>query len=82
MNEIRWNKKALKQLRKIKDQQAKIKIYDAVEVLKYFPDCKNVKRLVNRNDYRLKVGSWRVIFTAELEIIYIEEVKKRNESTY
>ena len=82
MNEIEWNKKAIRQLRKIKDQQAKIKIYDAVEALKCFPDCKNVKRLVNRNDYRLKVGNWRVIFTADLEIIYIEEVKKRNENTY
>jgi len=32
--------------------------------------------------YRLKVENWRVFFTDTLEIVMIEEVKKRNERTY
>ena len=82
MKQITWKTKALRQVRKIKDQKTKDSIYDAVQTLKYFPDCSNVKKLKARNDYRLKVGQWRVIFTSALEIISIEEVKKRNERTY
>ena len=52
------------------------KIYNAVDSLKTFPNCQNVKRLTSRNDYRLRVGRYRVIFSVELIIINIEEVKK------
>jgi mRNA-degrading endonuclease RelE of RelBE toxin-antitoxin system len=82
MNQIKWQKKSLKQLRKIKNIQTRNRIYDAVDTLKHFPDCRNVKKLVDREEYRLRVGNWRVFFTADLNIIYIEEVKKRNETTY
>jgi mRNA interferase RelE/StbE len=50
--------------------------------VKYFPDCPNVKKLQDRNGYRLRVGRWRIIFTRSLEIIEIEEVKPRDEHTY
>jgi len=66
----------------IKDQQMRDAIYDAVDDLKNFPNCSNVKRLKNRDEYRLRVGRWRVFFTDFFEIIYIEEVKIRNENTY
>lgn len=82
MKKIQWKTKALRQLRKIKDQQTKEMIFDAVDNLKHFPDCSNVKKLKNRDEYRLRVGRWRVFFTESLEILYIEEVKKRNENTY
>jgi len=82
MNQIKWRKKALKQLRKIKEAQIRETIYDAVDALKYFPNCQNVKKIKSTGDYRLRVGRWRVFFTPELEIIFIEEVKKRNEQTY
>ena len=82
MKKIEWKPKAFRQLRKIKDQQIRETIYDAVDDLKNFPDCSNIKKLKNRNEYRLRVGRWRVIFTDSLEILYIEEVKKRNENTY
>lgn len=72
----------MRQLLKIKDQASRDMIYDAVQDLKNFPDCQNVKKLKNREDYRLRVGRWRVIFTTSMEIIRIEEVKKRNERTY
>jgi len=82
MKIIKWRPKALKQIRKIKDQQIKETIYNAVSNLEDFPNCSNIKKLKAREEYRLRVGRWRVIFTDSLEILYIEEVKKRDESTY
>ena len=82
MKQIRWRTKALRQLRKIKNHKEQGAIYDAVEKLRLFPNCANVKKLSNRDDYRLRVGRWRIIFTTALEIICIEEVKKRDEHTY
>lgn len=82
MKNIQWRPKALRQLKKINDHQTKKTIYNAVSELKNFPDCQNIKKLKNRNDYRLRVGRWRVFFTESLEILYIEEVKKRDENTY
>ncbi len=82
MKLIKWRPKALKQLRKIKNNQTRAMIYNAVDKLKTFPDCKNIKKLKNRDEYRLRVGHWRIIFSDELEILYIEEVKKRDENTY
>lgn len=82
MKNIKWRQKALRQLRKIKDQQTREMIYDAVDDLNNFPNCSNVKKLKARDEYCLRVGRWRVFFIDSLEILYIEEVKKRNESTY
>lgn len=74
--------KALRQLRKIHDERTRVRIYDGVETLKSFPDCSNVKKLKDRNAYRLRVGRWRIIFTESLEVIEIQEVKQRNGRTY
>lgn len=82
MKRINWQNRALRQLRKIKSKSERLNIMNAVRQLGSFPDCPNVKRLKNRDDYRLRVGRWRVIFTEQLEIIVIEEVKQRNERTY
>jgi mRNA interferase RelE/StbE len=82
MKQILWRTKALRQLRKIKSQKEKETIYDAVETLGLFPNCTNIKKLSDRDDYRLRVGKWRIIFTAAAEIVCIEEVKKRDEHTY
>jgi len=48
-------------------------------------ECSNVKALTNHTyDYRLRVGRYRVFFNADttVEIVAIEEVKKRDERTY
>ena len=82
MKTIRWNTRALRQLRKIRDTHTRERIYDSVESLKSFPKCKDVKKLKDRDEYRLKIGRWRVIFTESLEIIEIQEVKIRNGHTY
>lgn len=88
MKIIKWHRKALKQLRKISNSKIESQIYDAVQELKAFPNCndtkiaKNIKKLTNRDDYRLRVGNYRVLFTDDLKIINIEEVKIRDERTY
>jgi mRNA-degrading endonuclease RelE of RelBE toxin-antitoxin system len=79
---IEWKLKALKQIRKIKDQKTRNIIYDAADALKSFPNCSNIKKLKTRNEYRFRVGNWRIFFTDSIKILYIEEVKKRNERTY
>ena len=71
----------MRQLKKIADQGQREKIFAAVDELRSFPDCRNVKKLKGRDRYRLRVGKWRVIFTKSLEILYIEEVKRRDEHT-
>lgn len=82
MKPIRWQTKALRQLRKIRDSRTRERIYNSVGNLKTFPKCKGVIKLKDRDEYRLRVGRWRVIFTESLEIIEIQEVKIRNERTY
>ena len=62
-----------------------MQIVKAVEGLERWPECGNVKRLTNhKNDYRLRVGRYRVFFNvhAQIEIVMVEEVKKRDERTY
>jgi mRNA-degrading endonuclease RelE of RelBE toxin-antitoxin system len=85
MYDIDWTPKATKQLKKIRDQRLGIEIYEAVEVLRHWPDCRNVKALAHhKHDYRLKVGKHRVLFDVHqtIQIIEIQEVKKRDERTY
>lgn len=82
MKRIVWKTRALRQIRKIKDQNTRNMIYDAVDTLKNFPNCSNIKKLKLRDEYRFRVGNWRIFFTDSIKILYIEEVKKRNEHTY
>ena len=79
---IEWTPKALRQIRKIHDQEIREIIYTAVGTLQRFPKCSNIMKLKGRDAYRLRVKKWRVIFRESLNNIYIEEVKKRDEHTY
>lgn len=84
MNAINWSKIALKQVKKIQRRDA-IAIVDAVEGLKDFTGNPNVKKLSNHQyDFRLRVGRYRAMFNydGEIKVVWIEEVKKRDERTY
>jgi mRNA-degrading endonuclease RelE of RelBE toxin-antitoxin system len=84
MMKILWEKKALRQMQKFSMPVREV-IIEAVKTLITWPDCRNVKSLVNHEyEYRLRVGRYRVFFDIEdaLKILKIEEVKKRDESTY
>jgi mRNA interferase RelE/StbE len=84
MSSIEWKSKALKQLRKIPNP-AKTLIVEKVGTLEVIDTAANVKKLIGHQyDYRLRVGDYRIFFNyAELiEIVFIEEIKKRDERTY
>lgn len=84
MARVTWSKKAEKGLRGIPATD-KERIILSVRELASWPDCRNVKALVGREGYRLRVGCYRVLFSVregELCIICIEEVKRRDERTY
>ncbi len=83
--EVIWQPKALKQLKKIGDRSIQERILIVARGLSEFPSCPNVKRLTNHEyTHRLRVGDWRLLFNVfeEISIASIEEVKKRDESTY
>lgn len=73
--------KAFKQMRHFPhgDRAAILK---AVKALKDWPDVRNVKSLTDREDYRLRVGSYRVFFVVAESTVTITEVRKRDERTY
>lgn len=84
-NAIKWCNKARKQLKKL-PRQYQLLIVDAVEILGNSPaEWRNVVELKNHDyGYRLRVGRYRVLFDfyAEIKIVEIEEVRKRDERTY
>ena len=86
MNEIKWQLKAVKQLLKIGVKPIQQRIKNAVtDELSDLTQARNVKALKNHDyQYRLRVGNYRVLFNYEntIEIISIEEVRKRDERTY
>ncbi len=84
MYHIQWEKKAIRQLKKFQTSE-RLLISEAVMALEKWPDCKNVKSLVNHKyGYRLRLGRFRIFFDVglTLNIVMIEEVKKRDEHTY
>ena len=81
MNALEITKKAYKQIGKFSKEDARA-IYAALETLRDWPDCRNVKSLTAREDYRLRIGDFRAIFEVEGKTIRITEVRRRNEHTY
>jgi mRNA interferase RelE/StbE len=85
VNNISWRPKALRQLRKL-EASVSFEIRKAVtDELVDFSESKNVKKLTNHDyGYRLRVGRYRVFFNFEgkVQVVLIEEVKKRDERTY
>ena len=87
INTIEWSPKATRQLRKIADKSKRQSIYAEVQQLAHWPNCPgSIIRLQGREDYRLRVGNYRVIFEINQAgmpiIVTITQVEKRNERTY
>lgn len=84
MNRIEMTHKVAKQLRKLPAQDHRLIISECYK-LANMPNCGHVKALVNHlYQYRLRVGDFRVFFNfdGDAHIIFIEEVKRRDEHTY
>ena len=82
---VRWQPRAAKQLIKLKDKLVIKRVNNAVLNLVKFPDVNNIKALSNHSyQYRLIAGDYRVFFNVNeaIEIVVVEEVKKRDERTY
>jgi mRNA interferase RelE/StbE len=84
VNSVNYTAKAVKQLRKLSTQENK-KIRSECDKLSAMPNCINVKALTHhRYQFRLRVGNYRVFFNFDgaVQIVSIQEVKKRDENTY
>lgn len=86
MFEVIFRPKAVKQLKKLRNPSLASLLHEASGALAGWPDCQNVKALTNHvYPYRLRVGNYRLFFTVEsdvVQVVYIEEVRKRDERTY
>ena len=86
MNRLEWTNKALKQFVKLPENTQVTIRASLHNMLAEWPHSRNVKALTNRNDYRLRVGRYRVLFLVlpdgRITIFRVMEVKKRDEHTY
>lgn len=82
MHEVTMRKKAQKKLASLTEKQW-IPIAEAIKFLGLNPDDKrlDIKKLVARSEYRIRVGSWRVIYERNdhLRIISIEKIGARGD---
>lgn len=86
MKEIRWHNRARKQMKRI-PKNYQDAIFDSVDKLVGFPGCASldIKYLKKyKYDCRLRVGRYRIFFDNKeaINVIAIQEVKKRDERTY
>ena len=82
MYEVTMRKQAQKKLASLPEKQ-RVPISEAIKFLGLNPDDKrlDIKKLVGRTDYRMRVGCWRVIFERDnyLRIISIEKIGARGD---
>lgn len=76
MYNLDWHKDASKELDKLDNFIASI-IVKNIDKLKENPFSKDVIKLVDRNEYRLRVGDYRVIFEIIGNLIWIKKVGHR-----
>ena len=79
--EVKLATRALRQYRKL-TPDIKQDILAGLTELENWPQVRGVKSLQGRDDYRLRVGRYRVIFEVDGNIIWITDIIIRNESTY
>jgi Cytotoxic translational repressor of toxin-antitoxin stability system len=72
---IEYKKKAIKYINSA-DRAAKKRLKDAIEKIPFG----DIKKLTGfENEYRLRVGDLRVLFTVENNIITVNEIKPRGQ---
>lgn len=83
MYQVEWTKRAIRELKKIAEPDQS-KLYHAAGKLNAYPSLSGLAQVKGTAMQRIRVGSYRIIFTANeiVEIITIEHVRKRNERTY
>jgi mRNA interferase RelE/StbE len=58
----------------------KRRINDALKGLTFEPPQGDIKKLQGRNDYRLRVGGYRILYRVEIDIIIITNVAPRGQA--
>ncbi len=76
MYTIEWKENALRELEKLESSLAR-RIIKKVDELSENPFSKDIKRLKGCNDFRLRIGDYRIIFSIEQNIIQILKVGHR-----
>jgi len=76
MYKIEWKEHSLQDLEKLEGSIIR-RILKKVDELSENPFSKDIKRLKGRNDFRLRVGDYRVIFEIEKDTIIILKVGHR-----
>jgi len=76
MYNIKWKEHALQNIEKLESSITR-RIIKKVDELSENPFSKDIKRLKGSNDFRLRVGDYRVIFSIENNIIQILKVGHR-----
>lgn len=74
--QIKWTNTAKKELKKI-DKKVISRLIDAIDELAKNPYPQGVKKIVNsENNYRIRVGEYRIIYqvTSNTLIIYIVKI--------
>ena len=72
--EIQYSKQAVKFLNK-QEKFTKLRIIREIEQL---PQG-DVKKLQGREEYRLRIGNYRIIFIKNGEILYVEKIDNRGQ---
>ena len=72
--DIIYSRQALKFLQK-QEKAIQQKIISAIEML----PLGDIKHLQGRSEYRLRVGTYRIIFNRKGQIIYIEKIDNRGQ---
>jgi len=76
MYKIEWKEHSLQDLEKLEGSIIR-RILKKVDELSENPFYKDIKRLKGQNDFRLRVGDYRVIFEIEKDTIIILKVGHR-----
>jgi len=76
MYNIEWKEHALSDVKKLESSVIR-RIIRKVEEMCKNPFSKDIKKLKGSNDFRLRVGDYRVIFSIKREIITVLKVGHR-----
>jgi mRNA-degrading endonuclease RelE of RelBE toxin-antitoxin system len=82
---IEWTAKAIKQVEKFRNNPLKQKLFTAVEAFANGGHVDIIVLVNHHYTHRIRVGDYRILLTIaenEIEVSYVEEVKKRDDNTY
>lgn len=76
MYNIEWKEHSLQNIEKLENSIAR-RILKKIDELSENPFSKDIKKLKGRDDFRLRVGDYRVIFSIEQKTIQILKIGHR-----